>query len=87
MGSREGRIMKVNVSDIGGNVVKYNIIYLIKDNTTLKNLVLSSTRLSASKCTTGHRHASQEEVYVFVKGTGQMELDHRIFDVAEAMLY
>ena len=75
--------MKVSISDIGGEVVKDNLTYLLKDNTSLKNLVLSSTRLCANKSTTGHRHAGQEEVYVFVKGTGQMELDHKIFDVAE----
>mgnify|MGYP000589688185 FL=1 len=35
--------MKVNVTDIGGEVVKDNVTYLLKDNTTLKNLVLSSS--------------------------------------------
>jgi len=75
--------MKVNVTDIGGEVVKDNVTYLLKDNTTLKNLVLSSTRLSANRTTTGHRHAGQEEVYVFVKGSGQMELDYKMFDVQE----
>ena len=76
-------MMKVNVTDIGGEVVKDNVTYLLKDNTTLKNLVLSSTRLSANRTTTGHRHAGQEEVYVFVKGSGQMELDYKMFDVKE----
>jgi mannose-6-phosphate isomerase-like protein (cupin superfamily) len=37
--------------------------------------------VNAGKSTTGHRHAGQEEVYVFVGGSGQMELDHKIFDV------
>jgi mannose-6-phosphate isomerase-like protein (cupin superfamily) len=67
--------------DIGGKVVKEDDRYLVKDNTNLKNLVVSSTKLHAGKSTTGHRHAGQEEVYIFVKGQGQMELDHKIFDV------
>ena len=75
--------MKYGAWDIGGSVVKDDDRYIVKDNTELKNLVVSSTRLSASKSTTGHRHAGQEEVYIFIKGSGQMELDHEIFDVYE----
>ena len=67
--------------DIGGKVVKEDARYIVKDNTELNNLVVSSTSLNAKKTTTGHRHAGQEEVYIFVRGFGQMELDHRIIDV------
>ena len=68
---------------IKGTVVKDDDRYLVTDNTILKNLVVSTTKLYAHKSTTGHRHAGQEEVYMFVKGSGQMELDHKIFDVKE----
>ena len=37
--------MKVNINDIGGDIVKDNETYLLKDNKLLKNLVLSSTDL------------------------------------------
>ena len=67
--------------DIGGEVVKEDERYIVKDNTELNNLVVSSTRLNAKKTTSGHRHAGQEEVYIFVRGFGQIELDHRIIDV------
>ena len=67
--------------DIGGKVVKEDVRYVVKDNTELNNLVVSSTKLNAKKSTTGHRHVGQEEVYIFVRGSGQMELDHRIIDV------
>ena len=67
--------------DIGGEVVKEDERYIVKDNTELNNLVVSSTKLNAKKSTTGHRHVGQEEVYIFVRGSGQMELDHRIIDV------
>ena len=73
--------MKYSEWDIGGDVVKNDNRYIVKDNTMLNNLVVSSTMLSAKKSTTGHRHAGQEEVYMFVSGSGQMELDHNIFDV------
>jgi mannose-6-phosphate isomerase-like protein (cupin superfamily) len=75
--------MKYSSWDIGGNIVKSNSTYTVKDNTELKNLVVSSTMLSANKSTTGHRHKGQEEVYIFISGKGQMELDHKIFDVQE----
>ena len=73
--------LKYKNTDIGGEVIKDNEVYVVKDNKTLNNLVVSSTMLSANKSTTGHRHAGQEEVYIFVSGSGQMELDHNIFDV------
>ena len=37
--------LKYNNHDIGGEVVKDNETYLLKDNKTLNNLVLSSTKL------------------------------------------
>jgi mannose-6-phosphate isomerase-like protein (cupin superfamily) len=73
--------MKYTNWDIGGDIVKEDSRYIVKDNTHLKNLIVSSTMLRANTSTTGHRHAGQEEVYLFVKGSGQMELDHKIFDV------
>jgi oxalate decarboxylase/phosphoglucose isomerase-like protein (cupin superfamily) len=64
--------IKYTVHDIGGVVVKDNETYLLRDNKTLKNLVLSSTRLYRGQQTRGHRHQGQEEVYFFVHGHGQM---------------
>lgn len=73
--------MKIGLYDIGGEVVKDNETYLLKDNKTLKNLILSSTDLKPGQSTRGHSHAGQEEVYYFVSGTGRMELDGDKFDV------
>ncbi|MDB4350002.1 cupin domain-containing protein [bacterium] len=66
--------MKLNIMDIGGEVVKEDDRYKVIDNKTLNNLVVSSTDLYAGKSTSGHAHAGQEEVYNFVKGSGKMEL-------------
>lgn len=73
--------MKLNIYDIGGDVVKDNETYVLKDNKTLKNLVVSSTALHGLQSTRGHKHAGQEEVYYFVSGTGEMELDDKKFTV------
>ena len=66
--------MQVHIKDIGGAIVKEDDRYTVKDNTTLRNLALSSTFLTAGKSTTGHAHVGQEEVYNFVRGTGKMEM-------------
>jgi len=63
---------KYSFHDIGGEVVKDNEVYLLKDNRDLNTLVVSSTKLYRNQQTRGHRHAGQEEVYFFVTGTGKM---------------
>ena len=73
--------MKYSIYDIGGEVVKDNETYVLKDNKTLKNLVLSSTDLKPGQSTRGHSHAGQEEVYYFISGTGSMELNDKKFNV------
>ena len=70
-----------NSHDIGGEVVKDNETYLLKDNKTLNNLVLSSTKLYRGQSTRGHSHAGQEEVYFFVQGSGVMIVDEERFRV------
>ena len=45
--------MKLNIMDIGGEVVKDNETYLLKDNKTLNNLVISSTDLKPQQSTRG----------------------------------
>ena len=75
--------MKYTQWDIGGDIVKADDRYTVKDNTTLKNLIVSSTNLKPGKSTTGHKHEGQEEVYMFVKGHGVMQIDDDRFDVKE----
>jgi len=67
--------------NVGGTVVKQDERYVVSDNALLKNLILSSTRLNSGKETTGHRHEGQEEVYMFIEGTGEMLLDDHRFAV------
>ena len=55
--------------------------YLLKDNAFGNNLVLSSTFLRANQKTNGHSHKGQEEVYFFVDGEGEMQIDDERFPV------
>jgi mannose-6-phosphate isomerase-like protein (cupin superfamily) len=73
--------MKFSGYDVGGEIVKQDDRYTVKDNKSLKNLVVSSTRLHSGKSTSGHKHEGQEEVYNFIWGTGEMELDGERFTV------
>ena len=72
--------------NIEGKIVKEDDRYIVKDNTFLNNLVISTTTLHPEKSTSGHKHEGQEEVYIFMKGSGRMELDDKEFDVKEGGL-
>ena len=74
--------MKLNIRNIGGEIIKDNETYILQDNKTLKNLVLSSTLLKPNKETRGHSHDGQEEVYFFQYGYGEMTLGEDTFPVA-----
>ena len=76
-------MIKVKLDDIGGEVIKDNAQYLLKDNAFGKNLILSSTFLRANQSTKGHTHSGQEEVYMFIKGEGEMQIDDERFSVKE----
>ena len=67
--------------NIGGDIIKANSVYTLRDNKTLKNLVLSQTILHVSQNTNGHYHHGQEEVYFFVHGVGKMQVGDEKFDV------
>ena len=69
--------------DVNGVVAKEDDRYKVVDNTSLKNLVVSSTVLNPGHTTSGHKHAGQEEVYMFIRGTGLMTLTHTDGKVSE----
>lgn len=75
--------MKFKINDIGGVIAKQDERYIVKDNTFLKNLIVSSTSLNPEKSTSGHKHPGQEEVYYFIDGTGIMELGDEKFVVTK----
>ena len=72
---------QVTIKDIGGEVIKDTDVYTLKDNAFGNKLVLSSTFLRAGQSTNGHDHKGQEEVYMFVDGNGEMEVDDNKFNV------
>jgi len=82
LGSKSPHKMKFNIYDIKGKIVKNNDTYILEDNTTLNNLVVSSTLLKPFQETRGHSHEGKEEVYFFLKGRGEMTIDDETFTVS-----
>lgn len=74
-------MIKVSTKDIGGEVIKDTSVYTLQDNKFGNNLTLSSTFLRAQQKTNGHSHAGQEEVYHFISGEGEMQVDDERFPV------
>ena len=72
-------MQKVTMNNIGGDVIKDNDVYKLKDNSFGNKLVLSSTFLRANQHTNGHKHEGQEEVYQFVSGQGYMDVGEKTF--------
>ena len=76
----------MSMRTIDGDVVKEDDRYLVRDNTQLKNLVVSSTKLKPGKATSGHFHKGQEEVYMFIEGGGHMTLGEKRFQIREGQM-
>ena len=76
------KMVKLNINTFDGVIVKNDENYLVKDNTKLKNLVVSNTLLHPFRKTKGHSHEGQEEVYYFTHGSGKMIIDEQEFDVS-----
>lgn len=79
--------MKYRVEDVGGEIVKDNETYVLKDNKTLKNIVLSSTDLKPGQQTRGHAHPGQEEVYHFISGKGSIQIDNDLYTASAGDIF
>ena len=57
---------KFNSFSIKGDIKKFNDQYILKDNTTLNNLVVSSTLLYRNQSTNGHYHKGKRKFIFFL---------------------
>jgi len=57
-------------------LVKKSDSYEVYD-LALEDLILSMTVLHRDKSTTGHSHDDTEEIYLFIEGKGEIELNRR----------
>jgi len=56
-------------------------VYNVHDFQFLNKHVVSMTELHPGKETSGHAHAKEEEVYIFLEGSGEMQLGEEKFAV------
>lgn len=56
-------------------------VYSVHDLLFLKHLNVSMTILHPKKATSGHKHEKEEEVYVFLEGSGKMQLGKEKFGI------
>ena len=71
--------MKFKIDDINGNIVKQDDRYIVKDNTHLKNLVVSSTKLNRNKenLIEGYDDAKPEKVEKFVRSVRKNKVSEK----------
>jgi len=72
---------KSTLKDIGGCISKQDDRYVVTDKPVGEHLVISSTRLNPQCKTNGHDHDTQDEVYIFLEGSGVMEVGNKIIEV------
>ena len=77
--------MKISVKEFPEKVkaIRDTDVYSVHDLSYLENLNVSMTVLHPDKSTSGHKHEKEEEVYFFVSGRGEMQLDQETFSVKE----
>jgi len=68
--------MKFKIKDFPkiAEKIRSNDIYDVYDLKAMKNLIVSMTVLHPGKATTGHSHVKEEEVYIFLEGSGEMQV-------------
>jgi mannose-6-phosphate isomerase-like protein (cupin superfamily) len=69
-------------SHIFNTLIKEDDRYIVTE-TEFGRFTLSRTILRPEKATSGHEHASQEEIYFFKEGRGEMTLNEEVFSVCE----
>lgn len=79
--------MRATLEKINGVIMKDNETYVLEDNNFLENLTLSQTRLKPGQATRGHSHENQEEVYIFVSGSGIITIGDKKFPAAKGDLF
>ena len=64
------------IYDIGGEIITDTADCVVKENSQLSNLLITSTSIRAGKTTSGHSCADQDAVYYFISGTGSITLNY-----------
>ena len=75
-------IIKHNIFDIGGTIIKNDEYCLVRENQQLKDVNIYSYLLYRNKSTKRFNYADNDCVYMFVGGKGVFELEKDIIYVS-----
>lgn len=77
--------MKTSIAEFGraAKLIRSTGVYDVYDLPYLSRLVVSMTILHPGKETSGHSHEDAEEVYLFLEGAGEMQLDEEMIAVSK----
>lgn len=68
-------------------LVRDTEVYRVYDLSDLDHLNLSLTELKVGKETGGHAHKEADEIYIFISGSGIMEIAHKKEKVKEGDVF
>ena len=74
--------MKTKLLNIGGNIVSNTESCIVKENTTLENLTLSSITLKKFQSSSWYEDVGHERIYLAVSGFGTIEIDNREYSIS-----
>ncbi len=74
-------IMKYNLFDVGGDVIKDDEFGIVRENRNLGNIWISSFLLYKDKKTKRFNYPNNDTIYVFIDGRGVFELEKDIIYV------
>ncbi|MCX6814782.1 MAG: cupin domain-containing protein [Candidatus Aenigmarchaeota archaeon] len=77
--------MKISLNEFPKKIkpIRDTDVYSVHDLVFLEHLNVSMTVLHPGKETSGNSHENEEEVYIFIKGSGKMQLGKEMFSVKE----
>lgn len=75
-------IIKHNIFNIGGKIIKDDEFCLVRENNELDDMTIYSYILYKNKSTKLFKYQKQDSVYIFVGGNGIFEMDKEVMYVA-----
>lgn len=75
-------IIKHNIFNIGGKIIKNNDFCLVRENNELDDIIIYSYLLYKTKSTKLFKFDLQDVIYIFVGGNGLFEIDKEVIYVA-----
>jgi len=74
-------ILKYNLFNIGGTIIKDDEYCLVRENRQLGNILISSYLLYKDKTTKHLKYSNMDCLYLFIDGTGVFEIEKELLSI------